>query len=516
MSDLDEDLLALAGAGEDGSTEEDTSLPKGVKREYAAEDERSGDDDMTEDEDMFVNPYPLEGKYKDEKDRAVLEAMPEIERESILFDRSQEMQQYNERRYLAQRARDRKQEEKDTVRRTSGRDKTSGPTSKKSKLSELKQKRQEKHRRAEGRVGYQQESSESEEESRSELESGSEENLDEYETDAEKSTKRRGTEKVEWAESKPQKEITVNDINKIQWGKTLFSKFCHNPGFEEVVVGCFVRVNIGFNREKQTYVYRACQVKRLVDCKPYTFENRTVDQNLVVAHGTSEKTFEMAVCSDKSITEEEFNWWKGVMEKAGLGLPSLRRMDRKYDELKTFQSRTLTAAEINDMIKRRQELTGNTLGANTVIEKSMLQQKRAIAVENGRLEELEEIDRQIEDIDRILNKTKRRVDMDKLAKVNERNRKSNLEEIRRAEVLAVETRRKEALNHKSNSSNPFNRLRTSARIFYESTSPRPESPKPEQSEKPEEDQKDETMIKKKTATLDELIADLDIPLEVEI
>lgn len=50
-----------------------------------------------------MNPYPLEGKYKDEQDREELEAMDEIKREEILFERSQEMDKFKERQYLQQR-----------------------------------------------------------------------------------------------------------------------------------------------------------------------------------------------------------------------------------------------------------------------------------------------------------------------------------------------------------------------------------------------------------------------------
>ena len=39
----------------------------------------------------MIDPYPLEGKYKDEADREALDNMDEMEREQILFERMQEM-----------------------------------------------------------------------------------------------------------------------------------------------------------------------------------------------------------------------------------------------------------------------------------------------------------------------------------------------------------------------------------------------------------------------------------------
>ena len=113
MSDLEDDLLALAG-GDDyesdaasnaskrsnleyESDEDDTVLAKRRKVGSEAGDYKDDDDDdddneaESEEELELVNPYPLEGKYRDEQDREELEAMDEIKREEILFERSQEM-----------------------------------------------------------------------------------------------------------------------------------------------------------------------------------------------------------------------------------------------------------------------------------------------------------------------------------------------------------------------------------------------------------------------------------------
>ncbi|ANB13471.1 Rtf1p [Sugiyamaella lignohabitans] len=551
MSDLDDDLLALAGAGSDdggivSDNEELERRTSGKKRSRNAnyddesdfdEEEEEEDDDegedvtdddeeATEEEDLHSvkNPYPLEGKYKDEQDKAYLEGLAEVERETILFDRSQEMQKFQEMEYLAQRARERKQTEKALKKRSkkqseegllatkrSTRDKTGGiPSTKKSKLSELKQKRQEKHHRKAGglEVPYR----------RGERDSSEDEEDEGYFEDEDEGYGRDGKKRedeVEWAETKPSKEVTYEDLNKIKFGKTLFSRFCHNPGFEDVVIGTFVRINIGFNREKQANVYRVCQVKEVVKAsKPYTFLGRTVDENIRVAYADSERTFEMGICSDQSITEEEFRSWKSAMDKSGLSVISKRRVDRKLEELTAFQSRVLTAEEVNQMIQRRQKLSGKNLGANIVLEKSVLQQRRVIALEQNNFEELEQIDQQIESIDRMLNKSKRRSEIDKLAKVNERNRRANLDEIRKAEVLANETRRK--LTKDANISNPFNRLRTSARIFYR-TGSQSESPAPAAAtEQNNEESITAVLGNAKHIDLDELIASLDIPLEITI
>jgi RNA polymerase-associated protein RTF1 len=91
---------------------------------------------------VFANPYPLEGKYKDEEDRDKLLKMTEIEREQVLFSRAEEMQRFKEKRDLAALV---KQQSKDQPRR-SGREGQlrSEKAGKRDGLSELVKRREER------------------------------------------------------------------------------------------------------------------------------------------------------------------------------------------------------------------------------------------------------------------------------------------------------------------------------------------------------------------------------------
>lgn len=556
-SDSDDDLLALAGAGGEDDAGESTE-DEGMSRAQTGSGKRSGsndieqenggggddddeddddegraeadDSDATDDEQTVLNPYPLEGKYKDEKDRDYLEGLPEIERESILFDRSQEMQKYEERQYLVQRAREQKKSQKSSAdgKRRSARDKVSDPAlSKRSKLSELKQRRQEKRSRVEGgeapyrkkkRVkGEDDYSDEEEEEDESDRENAS----DEYESDDEGG--------VKWADTRSTgtEECSLDDINSIRLGKSFFSQYCHNPGFELSIIGCFVRVNIGMNQQLQQPVYRLCQIKGLTSVAPYTFMDRTNDEALVVSQGDSEKTFEMGICSDSNATQEEFDWWKSMLKGLGSKITK-RQITRKKVELEEFKNHHVTADELEVIIQRRQKLTGNSLSTNVVLEKAILQERRAVALENGRFDEVQKIDSQLDSLERSLSKHKRRSELDKLSKVNERNRKANLEEIRKAELAAADARRKAALNNDFNAGNPFLRLRTAARMFYQSdreaAAVQPVAVSKEAALEQEEALKDEEKRQKRikakfahdASALDDAIANVDFVLDIEI
>ncbi|KAK9325725.1 hypothetical protein V1517DRAFT_145785 [Lipomyces orientalis] len=573
MSDLEEDLLALAeGVEEDTYTSTGTSRKRnGTKRKpstskrrrkfrdesddddiHSAEEEdvddrdefddesddqvsksrssrgrgkRNGDDEEyangnAEDEndldETFINPYPLQGKYKNKEDMNWLETLGEFEREQILFERSQEMQRFNERKYLAQRLKESKRagKEKTTAAtRSSTRDTPKGALSKRSQLSELKKKREEKNFRARQR-------SEDHDYGGTKLR---------YDEDEEAEDEVEVEDEVTWADTVAPKDLTVDDVNKIRIGRTLLAKYCHYPEFDRCAVDCFVRINIGYNEYKQKEIYRVCQIKAVIESKTYTFMNRTVNSSLLVTHGSSEKIFEMGVCSDKPFTEEEFDTWKNAVSSDKLSLPSKRLVDSKFQQLQKMRERTLTPDEINAMIDLRQLLSSN-LPTNAVIQKTMLNQKRLIAMNNGDMEEVAEIDSQIKAIDQRqtvkLSTTVLESPLQMLAKVNERNRRANQDEIRKAEIKATEVRRKAMLANKSQvTSDPFSRLKTNPRMYYDSAEEasgvvaNPHNADEIEAEIEAEEEKKkltEKLAKQPLSAVDDVIANTEFELDIDL
>lgn len=142
MADSDDDeLMALAGMASDENNEDDEEYEPEVKtsrrstKRHIDEDEENDIEDVTEEAD----PYPLEGKFKDDDDREKLMAMDEVTREQILYDRMQEKEKKRERRYLALRARQ-NQVDSSAMRATGSKNKRLRT----SKLSELKRQRERK------------------------------------------------------------------------------------------------------------------------------------------------------------------------------------------------------------------------------------------------------------------------------------------------------------------------------------------------------------------------------------
>lgn len=129
--------------------------------------------------------------------------------------------------------------------------------------------------------------------------------------------------------------------------------------------------------------------------------------------------------------------------------------------------------EVNEMIDLRQRLTANK-PTNAVLQKTMLSQNRTIALSRGDLDEVAAIDAKIAAIDE-QQETKLSNVMDdsqlqRLSKVNERNRRANQDEIRRAEIKKHEERRRMLASKSSEvTSDPFSRLKTNPRMYLDST-----------------------------------------------
>lgn len=570
MSDSDDDLLALAEVGV-SDTEEHLSKPETYdSAAHPSPDSSSAVSSAQE----FLNPYPLENKYKDAADRAELLKLPEIEREEILYERAQEVQRYEERKYLAQRrqrmARPADEDDAPSSKRQRGTTGVSSSTTK--SLEALKSRREAQQRRAERREESDYEESEnsdsdedSDDRSRKSSKSRSRSRRDDdYNDDNAKSEsdsdsdgygrrgRRRYSESSESeTDSKMNEPITLEEVNKLRWGKTLLAKYAQYPEFESRVCDCFVRVNIGVNRRREP-VYRLCLVRKIVKRKPYTFLNRTVDEAIIAALGRSERTILFSICSDGLVTQPEFEYWTQQMKEAKLQLPTKRRAGLKYADIKKLTQRVLTSKEIDELVKRRSALNG-VRGASAVLVKTDLVSQREEALARGDTALVSEIDRRLSrytlnektsgnatgDATKSGNESTTKSNdksgagdasangdeisaindsMSVLQRVNERNRRANVETVRRAEIQHNQERRRAGTQAKAD---PFSRLRTTARIFYkadtestaDSGSEKPAEPVEPKSEKGESGRDN---AKVSLAAMDDLIASLDIKLEIAI
>jgi RNA polymerase-associated protein RTF1 len=223
-------------------------------------DTSPNDVDDVADED---NLYPLEGKFRDAKDRANIMSMTQLDREEILAEREEE--QARKKRDLQLRSllenKDRETEktqkkrkagaaELDDTQRKTTRPKTKRDEALESYTRQREQAREDNRRRQRDRNTRRSRSHSSRRSSQRDAEGESEE---EY-----------GRSNVRMPE--PEVPAELADIQRIRVSRENFAKVCFYPKFEESMIGCFARVCVG-QEKPGINTYRMTRI----DCKAAFF-----------------------------------------------------------------------------------------------------------------------------------------------------------------------------------------------------------------------------------------------------
>lgn len=494
MSDLEDDLLALAGG--DSGSELDVplkrSLPgesgrKRAKTEADEDEDDDNDDDGDDDdgadhddedavadedddddaaeidlpEDELVNPYPLEGKYRDEADRELLLAMDEIEREQTLFDRSQEMDRYNEKAYLQQRMRQQKEGQAKATR-VSSRQAAATKLGKLDKFKELRKQREKASRRKDADFDEDEDEEDEEDEDEDEEEEDEEEGYDD--------------EAVVWGLGKskfrPRSFVKAGaeDVNKVRVGRSFLSKYMYYRRFAEAVVHTFGKINVGIDRRKRKPMYRAVQIEEVINVplKQYKVGDTKTDIYVVVSQNrTQRKEFPINVFSDADISADEWERYVAELTKANEDVPYVDDVNDKAQELHDLMNSGLTNQDIDEIVHKKQQMAGEMRAYDAVYEKSRVLDEIKVAKQEGNAARVSELKDRLLELEKVLHRDSTRSAQSSSAlmlKVNERNRKLNQEQIRRAEL------RSSALKKTSDAldGDPFSRLKTTTKVFYQS------------------------------------------------
>lgn len=244
-------------------SDSDSDAPQPKSRAAAAS---AAEDDL--------NKYPVDGLFISHAEKSEIMSMREIEREQKIAERREEIERIRQNRMLRQLVDNNQQDNKkrkaaaadlDDLRGSkTSRTRTKGdrdhhhrdePTS---KIDSLRKAREERKDRIQQR--------ELENDRRSKRRSPS------YRRSASRDSG--GESDVEWAdntkkhrsrtpERKETPEAELRDVERIRVGRTRFAEVCFYPGFEEAITGCYVRINIGPDRDNPAAgdVYRMAVIK---------------------------------------------------------------------------------------------------------------------------------------------------------------------------------------------------------------------------------------------------------------
>jgi RNA polymerase-associated protein RTF1 len=304
----------------------------------------AGDDD---------NLYPLEGKFRDAADRAEIMGMSMLDREQVLANRIEEQAERKRGKNLRSMVgeADRVAEKSKNKRKAGAADledddrKTIRPRTKRSDALESytrqrDQAREEKSRRANRVSGGRRSRSRSRDSSERDANGESDE---EY-----------GRSKVRAPE--PEIPVELPDIQRVKVGRTNFAKVCFFPGFEQTMIGCFARVCIGQEKPGMN-TYRLTQIKGVTTGKPYFMDIPNnpfyTDQYVVLAHGKAEKEWPFTFCSDSKIGDSEFERWKKQLVVDSLPVPSRSTCNSKCEKINKLISHRFTSDELNEKLEKQ-------------------------------------------------------------------------------------------------------------------------------------------------------------------
>lgn len=453
--------------------------PEKDKRGNWAAGDDDDDDRLSDDDDSDSAPSIGSDLYKDEEDKEELGKMSELDREMILAERSTKIDDYR----LKKKARETssKAAEMKTMRKESppppplrGRPslRSDKPAAKSDALNELRAKRlkqqdPEGYRRMRdkaGGIGFGNkdsspakrvvpmptlDSSESEGESKAD---GKEKSPDDNELDS--------LEDITGGKSDT---VKYDDIKAITIRRSKLAKWFMEPFFEELIVGCFVRLGIGKTRSGHA-MYRLCMVKNVDATDPdrqYKLENRTTHKwlNCVWGNEASAARWQMAMASDSLPLEEEFKDWVREVERCGGRMPSLKEVTEKGEEIKKINSYVYSAATVKQMLQEKKSTTSRPL--NVAAEKDRLRKEIEVARSRQDDAEVERIQARVKELEAISRQVKKKDEKAvRLAEMNKKNRAENFKNA--SELKPVNT----ALKAGEAGYDPFSRRWTRSRNYY--------------------------------------------------
>ena len=246
--------------------------------------------------------------FENEEEKRKIYSLPQIEREEIILDKIQKYQEKKDREQLLQ-------EEKYIE----------APKKEKQKeaLEEIKRKKLTKVNRKisseDGEISV------------------DNENEDEESSDNDESIFDLNEENKAITEHKFT--LDIRELEKIKVSRLFFQTFHDHKMFNQTVINCAVRLNLGGNK-KSTHNYMIGVIKEVITVpnEPYTIGDKKYNKYFIAKHGDSEKRFSFSIVSNSNFEEFEFEKWKMRLERAGMQLPDMEYINKKEEEIEKMKN----------------------------------------------------------------------------------------------------------------------------------------------------------------------------------
>lgn len=259
---------------------------------------------------------------------------------------------------------------------------------------------------------------------------------------------------------------TFNDIKEITIRRSKLAKWFMEPFFEELIVGCFVRVGIG--RSKTGPIYRLCMVRNVDATDPdrtYKLENKTTYKYLNVVWGneSSAARWQMAMISDSPPLEEEFRQLIREVERSGGRMPSKQDVLEKKEALQKAKTFVYSAATVKQMLQEKKSSSSRPL--NVAAEKDRLRRDLEIAQSKHDDAEVERIKKRLQQLEASRQSQEKDAKAVRLAEMNRKNRVENFKNASGLKPVNTGLKAGEA------GYDPFSRRWTRSRNYYNAKAP---------------------------------------------
>lgn len=124
------------------------------------------------------------------------------------------------------------------------------------------------------------------------------------------------------------------------------------PYFEKMVIGAFIKANLGIPDVTSSTGYQICQVKDVSECPhAYSVDGVTTRKALkIMLDNKTERTIRLLYISNSGIDKDEFVAWKSRIESLDGKLPTLAEMKKKAKQISAALHYHLTESEIQKVI----------------------------------------------------------------------------------------------------------------------------------------------------------------------
>ncbi|KAI3923068.1 hypothetical protein MKW92_008484 [Papaver armeniacum] len=443
-------------------------VPLKKRLDVSEKDDERRDDDDYEDEDhrggSSEDSDVGSDLYKDEDDREELAKMTELQREMILSDRAQKRDDQR----LAERVRAKQSSGKKMQR---GKETPQPPLSqgaaKNDALNELRAKRMrhqdpevlQKMDASRGGTSFGRDASPSRRKSHMEASPSSSSQSESHSGSHSRGDGSAGDEGMGDSDEDRLDKLTFEDIKEITIRRSKLSKWFMEPFFEDLIVGCMVRVGIG--KRKNMPIYRLCMVKNVDASDPdkqYKMDNKYTHKYLNCVWGNSAARWEMIMVSDSPPLESEFKEWVEAVKRNDGRMPSRQEVLEKQEAIQKALTYVYSAATVKQMLQEKKSASSRPL--NVAAEKDRLRREMDIAESRCDIGEAERIRARLLELESFRQSKLKDIKALRLAEMNKKNRAENFKNA--SELKPVNT----GLKAGEAGYDPFSRRWTRSRNYY--------------------------------------------------